>query len=98
MYKYLITTSLQTDTMHLESCSCRLGYKTKLLILVCGVLIYLIFGALVFRLLEEKVENEQISQLRAIRANFAGKINGTISGMHCTVGQSDMKWSFFVAH
>ena len=63
------------NMMLLECCwSCKLGHKTRLFLLVVGLLLYLVIGAFVFQALEERNESDQITELRSVRAEFAAKI------------------------
>ena len=63
------------NMMLLECCwSCKLGHKTRLFLLVVGLLLYLVIGAFVFQALEERNESDQITELRGVRAEFAAKI------------------------
>lgn len=68
---------IKTRIMMLTGCggTCKLGHKTRLLLLVTGLLLYLVIGALVFQALEERGERDEITELRNARAEFAQKIN-----------------------
>jgi len=61
--------------------STKVNYKYRIIFLVLGLLLYLIFGATVLSLTEAEIHANNGRLLRQIRTDFSSKIqNGVVTG------------------